>query len=139
MLQHLIREAEAKSRIRDRHVTIAFSESDSTHVKLNGKEKYRSKQEPHLYVARHGQREPQLVKRTNIPGMLGGVCLGVECIEFPQLRRKPLRKDQDLVDKKAGLSLVIDPDYETTVAIDVNASDLIYVPVSAQDFDATFA
>lgn len=63
--------------------------------------------------------------------LIGGVCLGVESLENLVLRVRPIRNDGNLVNKYAGLCLVIDPNCETKEALRMG-EHLLYVPIGQE-------
>jgi hypothetical protein len=60
--------------------------------------------------------------------VIGGVCLGLESLESLALREKAIRRNANLVDKKAGICLVLDPDPDTRQGLLLEPEQLLYVP-----------
>jgi len=138
ILYELIKKAEQESNVQGRYVRIEFTEPNSED-KASGKRKnHLLKPTRHIYIPHATTEGPVVRRESKIPIIIGGICVGIETVERPQLRRRAFRRDRDMLDKKAGLCLVLDPDYGTTSAVSVGQDQLIYVPVSGQRFDAEF-
>lgn len=60
--------------------------------------------------------------------VIGGTCLGIESIESLTLRSRPIRKPSDLIDRYAGLCLVLDPNEETRHGLNLPEDQVFYLP-----------
>lgn len=68
--------------------------------------------------------------------MLGGKCLGVDLLEAALLGYGPIRRDNDMADRDAGLCLVVETDFETSQQLGLNDSRVLYIPTNDQKFDS---
>lgn len=66
---------------------------------------------------------------------ISGTCIGLESTESVTMKEKAIRKDSDLIDKKAGLCLVIDPDDETREELRLRPDSILYLPTYSQPFE----
>jgi hypothetical protein len=140
VLRGLIKAAETESQVQDRYVRIDFTEPNADDPPVSMAQKDRPiKPTRHIYIPQGAPEKPVIIRHGKIPITLGGICVGLESLEWPRLEVRPLRKPRDLTAKRAGLCLAIDPDLPTSQAVGVNADQLIYVPVSSQRFESSFA
>ena len=142
MLRALIFEAEDRSRLHDKAVNITFSEAESSSGRhqlvqtVPETDKPKTRNGRYLYVPGISEGIPVLRRRNDVPKVMGGLCVGIECVELTVPR--PIRSRKDLLDKRAGLCLVLDPDHQTTEALGLDQKRLVYVPISGQLFSAEF-
>lgn len=143
LLQDLILDTEDRSRLHDKYVRIVYLESSLqpsdqpqlVHV-LPRTKRAQPRSKRYLYIPETSEGIAVLKRRTNVPEVIGGFCVGIECIELSMQR--PIRNRKDLIDKKAGLCLVLDPDAPTRASLGLDSKKLVYVPVSAHRFKAEF-
>lgn len=71
--------------------------------------------------------------------IISGTCLSIDSIERLQLHRRRIVNDHRLIDKWAGLCLVVDPDVDTRQGLELNSSQVIYLPLSSQELEIDFS
>lgn len=69
--------------------------------------------------------------------VIEGTCLGLGTIEIGLLSGHAVRRDADLLDKHAGLCLIVQPTEETVSELKLQKQQPIYIPLSSHDFDAS--
>ena len=63
---------------------------------------------------------------------ISGQCVAVDSLERIALPVRKIKSDKELLDKKAGLCIIIDPDNVTREELELNGSQTIYVPTRSQ-------
>jgi hypothetical protein len=71
--------------------------------------------------------------------LIMGSCLTIDMLETTDLRRNRITNDKWLIDKKAGLCLVIDLDDESRELLYLEESQALYLPVSSQKLNIELA
>jgi hypothetical protein len=59
--------------------------------------------------------------------VIGGVCLGVDTLESFTLVQA-IRKDANLIDKYAGICLILDPNADTRQRLNLKVEQVLYLP-----------
>ncbi|HUP26778.1 MAG TPA: hypothetical protein VM124_03995 [Candidatus Limnocylindrales bacterium] len=138
MLSGLIKRAEIESQVQDREVSIEFIEPNQD-TRVKGRQKNRIlKPTRHVYLPGLTEHGHHSLRYERVPLYIGGICIGIESLESHRLRRKPIRRDSDLTDKRAGLCLAIDPYPEIRNTLEIEDGQAVLVPISGQDFEADF-
>jgi hypothetical protein len=65
--------------------------------------------------------------------VISGTCLGLDTPEASSVKYRALRSDEDFLDIDAGLCFVIDPDEDTRSGLQLNSSQVLFVPLSDQN------
>jgi len=60
--------------------------------------------------------------------VIGGLCLGLETLESFALRMRAIRRDANLIDKGAGMCLVIAPNPETKQGLHLRDEQALFIP-----------
>lgn len=68
-------------------------------------------------------------------GVIAGTCLGVDSIERIGLPLKKISSDKQLIDKYAGICIVLDPDKSTRESLTLNPSQVLFIPTASQSFE----
>ncbi len=63
-----------------------------------------------------------------------GTCLGLGTVETSALQSKAIRNNKDLLDKQAGLCLVVDPDEATREILKIAEGQILYIPTYNEAF-----
>lgn len=71
--------------------------------------------------------------------LLSGLCLGVESLESIRLQQQAVRSDRHLLDKNAGLCVVVDPEPDVTQELRLPEGQILYVPTLSQRVHASFS
>lgn len=129
LFENLMDEAEMHAPVRDKEVAIYLMYTAKTPRSYSWPGHY-------VYIPETEGGAVRYKKRHFTGDIIGGICMGLTSLEAATLHERPIRKPRDLKDPKAGLCLAIAPDDVTSER--TGAEKLIYVPISAQDFDATF-
>lgn len=130
IIKDLIDAAEAKSGIREKHITIAFD------TFIEGPTQRTARKNPrHLYVPEIRDGISYLRRRGDIPEVLGGVCIGVDYLDL-HYSQWPVRKANQLKHRRSGLSLVVDLEPELLDQLDIDPRSAVYVPILGQNFNA---
>lgn len=58
-----------------------------------------------------------------------GCCIGITSVDERAILEKPVRRDSDLIDKKAGICLAIDISHYETDETEAHGQNLLYVPL----------
>jgi hypothetical protein len=82
-----------------------------------------------------GQIEHEFIPIQN--AIVRGVCLGLDTLERVGLSRKAIRRDADLVQRGAGLCLVVDVERTDEPTL-LRPTDVILVPLSSQNPEVIF-
>ncbi len=135
----LIKMAEEASQVQDKYVSIGFTEPTIDDVVRVQRKDGRVGTTRRIYIPYGGRDGLHVIRKRQIPVAIGGVCVGLDSVEWSRLNQGPFRKTRDLYDGKAGLCLAIDPDRPTIDAVEIGEDQLIYVPVSGHRFDAQFS
>lgn len=64
-----------------------------------------------------------------------GRCLGIDTIEVSGINLAPITKKGEIIDRNAGLQLVIDPDEYTREGLEISQDKVIFVPTASQEVD----
>jgi hypothetical protein len=67
---------------------------------------------------------------------IAGRCVGLESVESFSIKYKPMRQDQDFIDKDAGMCLVVDPNPVTREQLKLHSTGVLYIPTGNQLFEA---
>lgn len=71
--------------------------------------------------------------------LLYGECLGIDSLEQGYLIDDPIRSVDDLLDKKAGLCLVMAPDPRTAEELSLEPNQPLFIPISNQNIEVSFS
>ncbi|MGH7240844.1 MAG: hypothetical protein ACREGB_00945 [Candidatus Saccharimonadales bacterium] len=69
--------------------------------------------------------------------LINGTVLGLATLERETLKHKPIRHTEDLINKAAGLCLVVSVS-EVSEPTGLRPNDIVYIPTADQDMDASF-
>lgn len=130
-LEHFIRRAEVDSGVADKSLSIEFAALGAAD-RPKARRRSTAPSQPYGYVPHLLNGEQRLKKVKLLKPVLGGTCIGLATAESPHLRSRPYRALADFRDPRAGLNLVIDLEDEAHNAVREN---ILYVPISSQDFD----
>lgn len=64
-----------------------------------------------------------------------GICVAIDSLERICLQKEKIKSDQQLLDREAGLCLVIDPDNDSRNDLELNETQVLYVPLSSQELE----
>ncbi len=67
--------------------------------------------------------------------VISGTCMGVDSLERIRLPVQKIRSDKQLIDKYAGICIVIDPDESTRVGMDLLPDQVLFIPTASQSFE----
>lgn len=88
------------------------------------------------YITELNLENSVVINQINLDdAVISGLCLAIDSLERVRQPYKKIKKDDELVDKNAGLCLIIDPDRESRDRLPLTESQVIYVPVSGQLYD----
>ncbi len=74
---------------------------------------------------------PLLIEKTLIEGTI----VGLDSTESVTMKAKAIRNNDDLLDKNAGLCLVIDPTEESKDVLSLSANSVVLLPTASQEFE----
>lgn len=83
--------------------------------------------------------EPELKPISIGQRLIIGSCLTIDMLETTDRRKDRITSDKTLVDKKAGLCLVLDLDDESREVLSLEESQALYIPVSSQNINIELA
>ncbi len=83
--------------------------------------------------------EPELKPISIGQRLIVGSCLTIDMLETTELRKNRITSDKSLIDKKAGLCLVLDLDDESKELLLLEEGQPLYLPVSSQKLDIELA
>lgn len=69
--------------------------------------------------------------------LINGTFLGLGTLERETLKRKPIRRTEDLINKAAGLCMIVEVS-DASEPTALRSDDIIYIPTADQDMDASF-
>ena len=81
------------------------------------------------YINVFNNKNTHLVPVDVRDAVIGGMCLGLETLESLVLRRRAIRSDANLVNKSAGICLVLDPNPDTRQGLHLSDEQLFYMPI----------
>jgi len=84
-------------------------------------------------IVQHGETCSYLIPYNLDDTPIKGMILGLESLENLRLREgRAIRRDSDLIDKNAGLCLVISPEDDTQVNLNLSPRQVIFLPLGSQ-------